>query len=79
MVIKNKRKPVKVVVKNGYGKRWIFISVVSSLFLAWYFMDKKVLPVEIAKVSELVFESAIFQSLPIPKIFNEDIHSLYSI
>lgn len=63
-----------VVLNRGFGKKWIFLTSCITLLFAWYLFDKKVLPLEIARVSELVFEGALFQMLPITKLnmFNEE-------
>lgn len=66
--------PQPIAVNRGFGKKWIFLTSCITLLFAWYLFDKKILPLEIARVSELVFEGALFQMLPIAKLnmFNEE-------
>ena len=61
-----------IVVHRGYGKKWLILSSFITLLFAWYLFDKRILPLEIARVSELVFEGALLNMLPIPKILNDE-------
>ena len=61
-----------LIVHHGYGKKWLILSSLITLLFAWYLFDKRILPLEIARVSELVFEGALLNMLPIPKILNDE-------
>jgi phospholipid:diacylglycerol acyltransferase len=61
-----------LIIHRGYGKKWLILTCFITLLFAWYLFDKRILPLEIARVSELVFEGALLNMLPIPKILNDE-------
>jgi phospholipid:diacylglycerol acyltransferase len=49
-------------------KRWIFVSITLTLLFSWFFFpywfDTRIVPEKLGKISEFLFESALFRMLP---------------
>lgn len=57
-------------------KRWIFVSVMVTLLVSWlsfpYWLDTDMVPAKLGKLSEYLFESALFKLLPDGGLFKDD-------